>query len=311
MGLELDGIIVDVRESHEDVSSALWIGALAALAVVAIRAVYVAPLLLALRRRAERNAVFRDRLTTMQTDLEAGEVPGRTGHREPRNEREAEHLQRHTERRTEIWRTRIRRGIADVDYLAAAPMGWQEGTVLVWAGMRGVVTLAAAQTLPGDTPQRSLLILIAFVVAAGTLVVQGGTLPWLVTRLGVGGPAVAGPDPDRLPLLQELSGTAGQVLDDPALARPDGTTYDPTVVARVRRQTVLPTDVEELVVARDREDEYRELRLTVITSMRETLLAARKDGMYASATLENALDVLDADQISTELRVQRPGDEPD
>ena len=40
-------------------------------------------------------------------------------------------------------------------------MGWREGVVFVWAGMRGAVTLAAAQTLPLDTPNRSLLVLIA------------------------------------------------------------------------------------------------------------------------------------------------------
>ena len=45
-------------------------------------------------------------------------------------------------------------------------MGPKEGTIVVWAGMRGVVTLAAAQTLPDDTPSRALLVLIAFVVAA-------------------------------------------------------------------------------------------------------------------------------------------------
>ncbi len=52
--------------------------------------------------------------------------------------------------------------------------------MVVWAGMRGAVTLAAAQTLPEDTPQRSLLILIAFLVAAELCVIQGGTLPRVV-----------------------------------------------------------------------------------------------------------------------------------
>src|SRR6478736_9639231 len=101
--------------------------------------------------------------------------------------------------------TRIRRTLADVDYLAGAPLGWREGTVLVWAGMRGVVTLAAAQTLPYDTPQRSLLVLIAFVVAAGSLVVQGGTLPWVVRRLGLGSSGPADNDPERAELLQAMS----------------------------------------------------------------------------------------------------------
>ncbi len=46
-----------------------------------------------------------------------------------------------------------RRRTADIDYFRTEKMGWQEGTVIVWAGMRGAVTLAAAQTLPRETRQ--------------------------------------------------------------------------------------------------------------------------------------------------------------
>jgi CPA1 family monovalent cation:H+ antiporter len=63
-------------------------------------------------------------------------------------------------------------------------------TVLAWAGMRGVVTLAAAQTLPqegGEVPEyhRDLFIFVAFAVIVLTLLLQGTTLPWLAVRLGV------------------------------------------------------------------------------------------------------------------------------
>ena len=56
---------------------------------------------------------------------------------------------------------------------------WATAIVVSWAGMRGVVTLAAAFLLPDTTPQRSLLKLCAFIVVAGTLLLQGLTLPWL------------------------------------------------------------------------------------------------------------------------------------
>ncbi|HMM49206.1 MAG TPA: Na+/H+ antiporter [Miltoncostaeaceae bacterium] len=52
-----------------------------------------------------------------------------------------------------------------------------ETAVISWAGMRGVVSLAAAQTLPASTPARPLLILCAVGVIFATLVVQGLTLP--------------------------------------------------------------------------------------------------------------------------------------
>ena len=60
------------------------------------------------------------------------------------------------------------------------------GTIVIgWAGMRGVVTLAAAQSLPKETPYYEQLVLIAFTVAIATLLLQGGTLP-LVIRLDEG-----------------------------------------------------------------------------------------------------------------------------
>ena len=50
---------------------------------------------------------------------------------------------------------------------------WQYTFVLGWAGMRGVVTLAAAFVIPEDTEHREVLLLIAFTVVAGTLFIQG------------------------------------------------------------------------------------------------------------------------------------------
>jgi Na+/H+ antiporter len=65
-------------------------------------------------------------------------------------------------------------------------------TVIAWAGMRGVVTLAAAQTLPPPGAEtsvpyypRELFVFIAFAIIVLTLLLQGTTLPALAVRLGV------------------------------------------------------------------------------------------------------------------------------
>ncbi|TQS41866.1 Na+/H+ antiporter [Cryptosporangium phraense] len=64
---------------------------------------------------------------------------------------------------------------------------WPTPTVSSWAGMRGVVSLAAAFALVADFPERGLILWLTFVVVFGTLVLQGLTLPGLIRRLGVGG----------------------------------------------------------------------------------------------------------------------------
>jgi len=57
------------------------------------------------------------------------------------------------------------------------------GLVISWAGMRGVVTLAAALALPPQFPARDVIVLTAFSVVLGTLLVQGLTLKTLLRAL--------------------------------------------------------------------------------------------------------------------------------
>ncbi|TFI57421.1 Na+/H+ antiporter [Sphingomonas parva] len=67
----------------------------------------------------------------------------------------------------------------------ARPLGPRQAIVLAWAGMRGVVTLAVALSLPGNMPGRDLMLVTAFAVILATVVVQGSSLGWLIRRLGL------------------------------------------------------------------------------------------------------------------------------
>jgi Na+/H+ antiporter len=62
---------------------------------------------------------------------------------------------------------------------------WQAPAVISWAGMRGVVSLAAAFALPARMPERELILFVTFCVILATLLLQGLTLPWVVRRLGL------------------------------------------------------------------------------------------------------------------------------
>ncbi len=57
------------------------------------------------------------------------------------------------------------------------------GLLISWAGMRGIVSLATALALPPAFPYRDLIILAAFSVVLGTLVIQGLTLKFLLRAL--------------------------------------------------------------------------------------------------------------------------------
>lgn len=68
---------------------------------------------------------------------------------------------------------------------------WQHSVLIAWAGMRGVVSLAAAFALPivlanrHPFPGRSYILFLTFCVILTTLVFQGLTLPILIRKLGV------------------------------------------------------------------------------------------------------------------------------
>jgi monovalent cation/hydrogen antiporter len=70
-----------------------------------------------------------------------------------------------------------------------APGPWQPSVVLAWSGMRGAVSLAAALALPLTTdagthfPNRELIVFLTFAVILTTVVVQGLTLPKLISLL--------------------------------------------------------------------------------------------------------------------------------
>jgi Na+/H+ antiporter len=59
------------------------------------------------------------------------------------------------------------------------------GLVISWAGMRGIVTLAAALALPERFPFRNLIVFTAFAIVVGTLVIQGLTLKLLLRTLNL------------------------------------------------------------------------------------------------------------------------------
>lgn len=66
---------------------------------------------------------------------------------------------------------------------AADSAQWRESLVTSWAGMRGVVTLAAALAVPAEVPGRDLMLLSAFAVILVTVLCQGTTIGWLIRVL--------------------------------------------------------------------------------------------------------------------------------
>jgi CPA1 family monovalent cation:H+ antiporter len=59
------------------------------------------------------------------------------------------------------------------------------GILVSWCGMRGLVTLATALALPEEFPSRDVIVLSAFIVVLGTLILQGFTIRPLIAVLRI------------------------------------------------------------------------------------------------------------------------------
>ena len=172
---------------------------------------------------------------------------------------------------------------------------WQ-GTFLVgWAGMRGVVTLAAAYVIPKDFEHREVLLLIAFTVVAGTLFLQGLTLPVLARMLDVPGPDPVDDALARATLLQQASKAGLKALDEMDVEDPHG-------VIDLVRQRIDQRNFsawERLATTADEEapsDLYSRVRRTMIDAERGRVLEIRKSGTVPSEVVADVLAMLDVEE---------------
>ena len=187
---------------------------------------------------------------------------------------------------------------------------WREVAVLSWAGMRGVVSLAAAIGLPLTTasgapfPQRDLLLFLVFVTILATLLLQGLTLETVVRRAGL--------RPDRQGLLLAQA-SAGQSAAQAALARLDeevaARPQDAEVADRLRRLTEARRDArwERLAELRDDPEEtpsavWRRLRGTMLEAERAELLRLRDAGQLPEEALREMQLTLDLEEAALRTR---------
>lgn len=93
--------------------------------------------------------------------------------------------------------------------VADANPGFKAPIIMGWAGMRGVVSLAAALSIPlliqgGQAfPYRNLILFITFMVILVTLVIQGLTLPWIIRKVDVDDRFAIIPEPKQEIIIQK------------------------------------------------------------------------------------------------------------
>jgi monovalent cation/hydrogen antiporter len=161
------------------------------------------------------------------------------------------------------------------------------GLIISWAGMRGIVSLAAAMALPSAFPYRDLIVLTAFSVVLGTLAIQGLTLKPLLRALNLH---------DDDPVGREVSAARERALRAglASFAR------DRSPIAQVVRQEFTARLASEPPNAADADDvrrsAHREIYRGALQAARQAVLAMRASdeiGDDAFHRIEEELDWLE------------------
>jgi CPA1 family monovalent cation:H+ antiporter len=185
-------------------------------------------------------------------------------------------------------------------------LSWPEGVVVSWTGMRGVVTLAAAAAVPATLPDgspfpgRPQIQAIAFLVAVGTLLIQGSTLPWLIARLGVTDPDAGERQAEReAEVAGVASAAAGDVYRDfvaspPQEVDPDVLQHTVTTVKRVREIAAATAEIDP----RDAVGLVGHLLREVIAEQRRRIADERDAGRLDDEAVREYLSRLDLEEAA-------------
>jgi len=175
-------------------------------------------------------------------------------------------------------------------------------TVIAWAGMRGVVTLATALALPlelagGVGYPRDLFVWLAFAVIVGTLVLQGMTLPAVARWLKLPGDDRTRDTLAEAAVQHAASRAARERLEQRAGDAP------PAVVDRLRQLTESRSNSAWERLGQGAETPsraYVRLRLEMLEAEREVFRVARDEGRIPEETLVRAQRDMDLEESMLE-----------
>ena len=299
IGLQLPPVIAELGATQ--VAGVLWLSAAVFVAVLVVRPLFVYP--------ASAWGAFWSKLRLRQFErtLESGQLEQRMQAVEEKRARRG-------------WSSRRRPSEEQLrERFRESQLSWRDNAVISWAGMRGVVTLAtalAAADLAGlDTDAAHAIVVVAFVVTVGTLLLQGLTLPLLINGLGVADVSDE-EDEDRRQLAQVRARTreAGKVFLDAkrkaweakhgheALAGFDRFAQRFT---RVERDTE-KGQREEDRMPRPSRDELVGLSKGWLQVRRDVLIAERDAGELNEEVMRELITAMDAEELALDTRLASP-----
>ncbi|MGW0395992.1 Na+/H+ antiporter [Streptomyces sp. NPDC003042] len=181
---------------------------------------------------------------------------------------------------------------------------WKAPVIVGWAGMRGVVSLAIAFSVPMSVPHRNLILYLTFTTVIGTLVVQGLTLPPLIRLLKLPPKDVRAETLAEAQAQSQASRAAeerlAELLEDPANATLPPPLADRLRTVLERRRNAVWERLGEVnpVTGESADDIYRRLAREMIGAEREVFVALRDERRIDDEMLRDLLRRLDLEEAA-------------
>jgi CPA1 family monovalent cation:H+ antiporter len=187
--------------------------------------------------------------------------------------------------------------------------GWRMPFVFGWAGMRGVVSLAAALSIPVliepglAFPYRNLILVITFVVILVTLVFQGLTLPWVIRKLGVTGDGAGEHEQEQeLIIRKTITETSLRFLEESVGGEQHLNEHLKILSAKLHNDlTMFQQDVAAFnAVSKDLLAQYHTIYLALLDEQRKVLHQLNRKQEYDEELIRKYLSLVDLEE--TKLR---------
>ncbi|MFC0426231.1 Na+/H+ antiporter [Chryseobacterium scophthalmum] len=186
--------------------------------------------------------------------------------------------------------------------------GWKNPLIIGWAGMRGVVSLATALSIPvmmneqSEFPHRNLIIFITFVVIFVTLVFQGLTLPLIIKLTKIGEIDNILPSHEQQASIQiRLDNLAVNRLNEKYQSNLETNSlvenFKHTIENYILQQQDHLESLEMCTNRRNDLNEYHEIMLDIFALQRKELFKIKRENLFSEDEVRKAESQLDLNEL--------------
>jgi CPA1 family monovalent cation:H+ antiporter len=184
-----------------------------------------------------------------------------------------------------------------IGWTSARPLGGRAALVISWAGMRGVVTLAVALSLPEAMPARDLMLVAAFAVILVTVLVQGTSFGWIIKRAGPVEDLAALPPLDLHAAEHAMFRAQLSTVEREAHGA-DGELIHPQLLRRYRMRATAGETFDGTVEERSRAiGRHFDVIIAAVESGRDELVRLHRAGQIDDKTLHDLEHDLDLEEL--------------